>query len=52
MIAVGALKALHESGREFQPATGAEEIVGIIAGAVLLLLGGALLLRPHPRAPA
>jgi hypothetical protein len=45
-------KALHESGREFQPATGAEEIVGIIAGAVLLLLGGALLLRPHPRAPA
>lgn len=45
-------KALHEAGREFEPATGAEEIVGIIAGAVLLLLGGALLLRPHPRAPA
>ncbi len=45
-------KALHESGREFRPATGTQEVVAIIAGAVLLLLGGALLLRPHPRAPA
>jgi hypothetical protein len=37
--------ALHEAGREFQPATGSQEIVGIIAGACLLLLG---LLALHP----
>lgn len=45
-------KALHEAGREFQPATGAQEVVAIIAGAVALLLGGALLLRSHARSPA
>lgn len=32
-------KALHESGREFQPGTGAEEVVAIVVGAVLLLVG-------------
>jgi LPXTG-motif cell wall-anchored protein len=37
--------ALHESGREFQPATGAQEIVAIVLGALLLLLGAVLLLR-------
>ncbi len=38
-------KALHESGREFQPGTGAQELVGISVGAALLLLGGLLLWR-------
>ena len=38
-------KALHEAGREFQPATGAQEIVGITAGAALLGLGTLLLWR-------
>ncbi len=42
-------KALHESGREFQPATGAQEIVGIAAGAVLVALGGLLLARSRRR---
>jgi len=37
--------ALHESGREFQPATGAQEIVGIVLGAVALVIAGFLLLR-------
>lgn len=32
-------KALHEAGREYRPATGAQEIVGIIAGGALLLAG-------------
>jgi LPXTG-motif cell wall-anchored protein len=32
-------KALHEAGREFEPATGAQEVVGIVAGALLLALG-------------
>ncbi len=45
-------KALHESGREFHPANGAQEIVAIISGGVLLLLGAALLLRTHVRSPA
>lgn len=44
-------KALHESGREFQPGTGAQEIVAIVAGALLLVLGAVLLggarLRPR-----
>jgi hypothetical protein len=31
--------ALHEAGQEFQPATGAQEIVAIVAGASLILLG-------------
>ncbi len=42
-------KALHEAGREFQPGTGAQEIVGIAAGAALLLLGAALLLLDRRR---
>lgn len=32
-------KALHEAGRDYRPAAGAQEIVAIIAGAALLLLG-------------
>lgn len=32
-------KALHEAGREFRPARGAQEIVGIAVGAAALLLG-------------
>ena len=40
--------ALHEAGEEFQPATGAQEIVGITAGALLILLG-VLSLRPWRR---
>lgn len=46
-------KALHEAGREFQPATGTQEIVGIAAGALLLalgLVGVALGRRRLPRA--
>ena len=38
-------KELHEAGREFQPGTDVQEVVAIVAGAVLLLLGAALLLR-------
>jgi hypothetical protein len=38
-------KALHEAGREFTPGTGAQEIVGIILGSVLLLLGSVALWR-------
>ena len=38
-------KALHEAGREFEPATGAQEIVGITVGAAVLLLGALLLWR-------
>lgn len=41
--------ALHESGREFQPATGAQEIVAIALGAALLLLAILLLLRDRRR---
>ncbi len=43
-------KALHEAGREFQPATGAQEYVGIALGTALLALGAGLLLRRrlHP----
>jgi len=49
-------KALHEAGREFRPATGAQEIVGIAIGAAALLLGllalrtGRRGLRPGPAA--
>ena len=44
--------ALHESGREFQPATGAQEIVAIILGAALLLISALLLVRKrHTSAP-
>ena len=42
-------KALHEAGREFEPARGAQEIVGIAAGAALLLVGGLLLWRTRVR---
>jgi hypothetical protein len=45
-------KALHESGREFQPATGGQEVVAIVAGALLVLFGGALLLGPRLKAGA
>ncbi len=38
-------KALHESGREFRPGTGAQEIVGIALGGCLILIGGAALWR-------
>jgi LPXTG-motif cell wall-anchored protein len=38
-------QALHESGRRFSPATGAQEVVGIVAGAALILLGALLLWR-------
>ena len=44
-------KALHEAGREFRPATGAQEIVGIVTGAALLMLGLAMLARTRRRAP-
>jgi LPXTG-motif cell wall-anchored protein len=37
--------ALHESGREFQPATGTQEIVAIVLGAVALALAALLLAR-------
>lgn len=36
---------LHDSGREFQPATGAQEIVGIVLGAAALVLATFILLR-------
>ena len=42
-------QALHESGREFEPATGAQEIVGIAVGAALLAIGALLLLRDRRR---
>ncbi len=48
-------KALHEAGREFEPATGAQEIVGIAAGSLLLALGLVGLAagrRRRPRAAA
>lgn len=44
-------KELHESGREFTPAFGAQEVVGIIAGGLLLGLG-VLALAPWRRARA
>jgi hypothetical protein len=44
-------KALHEAGREFRPASGAQEIVAIALGAAALLLG-LLALRPRRRAPS
>ena len=33
----------HEAGREFQPATGAQEVAAIVAGAALILFGLAAL---------
>lgn len=46
-LGAGSGKALHEAGREFRPGTGAQEIVGIVLGASLLLLG-LLVLRRRP----
>ena len=37
--------ALHEAGSEFQPATGAQEIVALATGALLLALGALVLWR-------
>lgn len=42
-------KALHEAGREFRPANGTQEIVGIVLGGLLLLLGAIALLSDRPR---
>lgn len=42
-------KALHKAGREFTPATGPQEIVGIALGALLTLIGGAALWRTRSR---
>jgi hypothetical protein len=42
--------ALHESGREFQPGTDTQEVVAIVLGALLLLLG-AVSLRPRRSEP-
>ncbi|MBW8059056.1 MAG: hypothetical protein FVQ78_01725 [Solirubrobacterales bacterium] len=39
-------EALHAAGREFRPAASAQDVVGIVVGAVLLLLG-LLALRPR-----
>jgi hypothetical protein len=36
-------KALHEAERSFTPAKGGQEVVGIVAGAAFLLLGGFML---------
>lgn len=40
---------LHASGREFRPAFGAAEIIGIASGSLLLLIGGAALWRSRGR---
>lgn len=45
-------KALHESGRQFDPGTGAQEVVGIVLGILLLLGGGAWLWRGPRAAPS
>ena len=42
-------KALHQAGREFQPATGAQEVIAIAAGAALLGLGTLLLWRARAK---
>jgi phosphate/sulfate permease len=44
-------KALHEAGREFRPAVGAQEVVAIVVGAAALVLG-LLALRPRRRTPS
>ena len=44
-------KLFHGAGREFEPATGDQGVIAIVAGAVFLLLGVALLARRRaPRA--
>lgn len=40
-------EALHEAGREFRPGTGAQEVVAIVLGALMLLLGLVALRRSH-----
>lgn len=42
-------KALHESGREFTPAFGAQEVVAIVAGALALLAGASMLVAGRRR---
>lgn len=42
-------KALHEAGREFEPGSGAQETIAIVAGVALLVIG-ALALAPWRRA--
>ena len=42
-------KALHEAGREFRPAAGAQEIIAIVAGVAALLLGALALLAGRRR---
>lgn len=42
---------LHESGREYEPGSGAQATVGIIAGAALLLLGLLALRSRHRHLP-
>lgn len=41
--------ALHEAGREFEPATGGEETVAIVLGTIALLAGVVLLWAPRWR---
>lgn len=46
-------EALHEAGREFQPATDTQEVVGIVLGGVALIFAAFLLTRGRrTRAPA
>jgi hypothetical protein len=45
-------KALHEAGREFSPGTGAQEVVGIVLGLLLIAIGAAALWRTRGRRPA
>lgn len=44
-------KVLHEAGREFTPAFGAQEVVAIVAGGLALALGALLLVRRPRRQP-
>ena len=45
-------KALHEAGRDFEPGTGAQEVVAIVVGAALLGLGVLALAPWRRRRPA
>lgn len=42
---------LHAAGREFRPAFGTAEVVGIVLGSILLLIGGLALWRGRERQP-
>lgn len=42
-------RLFHGGGREFRPARDAQQVVGIIVGGVLLVLGGSLLWRTRRR---